>query len=152
MESLKSAVYGFESLTLSGNDPQQTAHKSLVITDYSSALSPASQPGRALWPHVIVGCAFITFLFNSDMSLQYHPLFSSWFSLVQLCQQCCLCSWVVMQMWELIPLKKKTKTFALSVRLVFKLYRSLLQFTVLLAVAQGSSTAKEDRAGPNTTV
>ena len=50
-------------------------------------------------------------------------------------------------MWELIPLKKKTKNFALSVRLVFKLDRSLLQFMVLLAVAQGSSTAKERGQG-----
>lgn len=49
VESLKSAVYGFESLDFfSGNDPQETARKSLVIIDYSSALSPPSQPGRAL--------------------------------------------------------------------------------------------------------
>lgn len=46
-----------------------------------------------------------------------------------------------MQMWELIPLKKKI--FTLSVRLFFNFDHSLLQFMVLLSVAKGSSTAKE---------
>lgn len=137
VEVLKSAVLGFESLTLSGSVPQEMAHKSLVITDYSSA---SHQPPS--WPHIIIGCAFVTF--SSNMSLQYHQLLSSQFSPMRLCQQCCLCSRVVMQMLELITLKKKY----LSVRLFFKLDHSLFQFTVLLAAAQ---LRREDRPRPNTT-
>lgn len=138
MEVLKSAVHGFESLTLSGSVPQEMAHKSLVITDY---LSASHQPPS--WPHIIIGCAFVTF--SSNMSLQYHPLLSSRFSPMRLHQQCCLCSRVVvMQMLELITLKKKN----LSVRLFFKLDHSSFQFTVLLAAAQ---LRREDRPRPNTT-
>lgn len=72
------------------------------------------------------------------MSLQYHPLLSSWFSLVLFVQLGCDAD---------VGTDTIKKPKSLSVRLFFKLDQSLLQFTVLLAVAEGSSTAKERGQG-----